>query len=399
MKFRLFILKRRVEAFFIFPFIQAGRIFSWLAPLKKEYDHFYFFPFYHIGGAEKVHAQIALATGNNNCIIFFTRKSHNKGFYETFKQSGCDIKDISKYTGNKWLYFLNLIYRGIITGYINRQQKQPLVFNGQCNFGYKISPWISRGIPQVELIHSLNSFSFIRIPFIPFIHKTIMISKKRIGDHKHLYQRYKIPDYFQDRIIYISNAIELPAEVKKKNDEKLKVLYVGRGTKEKRVHLVAQIAAEIYKIDTDIRFEMLGDVTEAIDPSSYPYIHFYGNQSDESFIRSVYQNAHVLMITSVTEGFPMVVIEAMAYGVAIIATPVGDIPFHVETERSGFLFSTIEDEKEMIQQGKNFILKLRSDPELLNKIQHHNIAYAKAHFNIEQFNASYVQVFQSLKQQ
>jgi hypothetical protein len=42
-----------------------------ISPLKKEYRVFFFFPFYHTGGAEKVHAQIANATGGNDCIIFF----------------------------------------------------------------------------------------------------------------------------------------------------------------------------------------------------------------------------------------------------------------------------------------------------------------------------------------
>ena len=138
-----------------------GRLFSRLNPLHKEYRIFFFFSFYHIGGAEKVHYQITQAAGGKDCIIFFTKKSHNKSFLHHFRGSGCEIKDISKYTDNKWFYFMNLIWRGIITGYMNRQIKLPVVFNGQCNFAYKISPWVRKEIFQVELIHSFNSFSYI----------------------------------------------------------------------------------------------------------------------------------------------------------------------------------------------------------------------------------------------
>ena len=144
--YRLFLIKRTVEDIFIFPFILAGRVMARLKPLKKEYRIFFFFPFYHTGGVELFNMRLSHAVGGKDCIIFFTRKSVNKRFYKEFEQSGCVLKDISKYTDTKWLYFLNLIFRGIITGYINSQQEKPVVFNGQSNFGYKISPWVNKRI-------------------------------------------------------------------------------------------------------------------------------------------------------------------------------------------------------------------------------------------------------------
>src|SRR6186713_824976 len=226
--YRLLLIKRMIEDVFIFPFILAGRLAAMISPLKKEYRIFFFFPFYHTGGAEKIHAQIANATGGNDCIIFFTKRSADDRFLDDFRKSGCNIKDISKFTDNKWLYFLNLFYRGMVTGYINKQQQKPIVFNGQCNFGYKISPWIKKDIPQLELIHSLNTFSYIRIPFLPFINRTVMISQRRVEDHKELYSVYKIPATLFDKIIHIPNAIQLPGKTFVKDDKTFNVLYVGR---------------------------------------------------------------------------------------------------------------------------------------------------------------------------
>src|SRR5258705_7699576 len=259
--YNLLLIKRMIEDIFIFPFIITGRLLALMRPLKKEYRVFFFFPFYHTGGAEKVHAQLANATGGNDCIIYFTKRSADDRFFNDFRKSGCKIKDISKFTDNKWLYFLNLFYRGIITGYINRQRQKPIIFNGQCNFGYKISPWIRKAVTQIELIHSFNTFSLIRIPFLPFISKTVMISRKRIEDHKEQYKRYKIPASFAGRIQYIPNAITLPQHVSPKSDNGLTVLYVGRGTAEKRVEIIAEIAHELRSDNTAfIKFEMLGDV-------------------------------------------------------------------------------------------------------------------------------------------
>ena len=142
--FKFLIIKRIIEDVLLYPFILIGRIIAIFTKPDKEYKVYYFFPFYHIGGAEKIHAQVAAATGGPDCIIYFTKKSANDGMLDSFKNSESTIKDISRYTDNKWLYFINLIYRGIISYQVNHQQQTPIVFNGQCNFAYKLSPWIDK---------------------------------------------------------------------------------------------------------------------------------------------------------------------------------------------------------------------------------------------------------------
>lgn len=398
MLFKLLIWKRTLEDLFIFPFVVLGRLIGQFKRLDKEYEIFFFFPFFHIGGAETVHSQIARGVGNERCIIFFTRKSHNDLFYERFKQSGCTIRDISRYTDNKWLYFLNLVFRGILSSYINRQKKPPLVFNGQCNLGYKIAPWIKKNIPQVELIHSYNSFSAIRLPFIPFITRTVMISHVTIGDHKKQYQRLGVPLRYTDRIQYIMNGIPLSAEktTREFNKESISVLYVGRGTREKRVHLIAEMARKMSAIDTSVHFSFVGKVDDAIPVGLHPYLHFYGNLNDAATIAAIYQNAGILMIVSDLEGFPMVIMEAMAYGCAIIATPVGDIPQHITNDRNGYLFSTVTDEAKIIEEGIAYILQLKNDPGKWKAISVSNQQYAYDNFSIANFNSRYRQLFSTL---
>lgn len=344
-----------------------------------------------------MHSQVAQAAGGKDCVIYFTKRSHNELFLQAFRDSGCDIINISGYTGSKWVYFLNLIWRGVISAYINRQEKKPVVFNGQCNFAYKMAPWVRKNIPQVELIHSLNTFSWIRIPFIPFITRTVMISRKRIEDHVQMYEKLSIPAAFLERIQYIPNAITLPSVPVKKAVEPFTVLFVGRGGLEKRLYLVTRIAQALNRQNSGIKFEILGDVTNVIDPSKFEFIVFHGNQSDPAFIQSVYDRGHVLILTSETEGFPLVIIEAMAHGAAIIATPVGDIPYHVKNGINGFLFSTITDETKIEQEGIDFIVNLQKDRQLLNSISDNNVRYAAEHFTIDKFNHAYQHLLGSIK--
>lgn len=398
MHYQLLRLKNKIENIFIFPFILIGRLLFLLHKKEPEYEIFFFFPFYHTGGAEKVHALIARATGSANSIIYFTRKSQDKTFYDDFENSGCTIKDISKFTDNKLFYFFNLIYRGYIAGLINSQTHQPLIFNGQCNFGYKISPWIKKEIPQVELLHSFNTFSWIRIPFLPLIRKTIMISQVRIEDHSRQYERLDIPEVYKSRIKYIVNGISLPAVVKEKDYKgNVKVLYVGRGTEEKRVHLIAKMAEQAAKRNLAVEFLFMGDVQEAIPERLQQHCKFLGHKSDEIEIDKVYQQSHIIMITSYTEGFPMVIEEGMARGCAVMATPVGDIPVHVKNNENGFLFSTIKDEELIVTEAIDFLTLLCSNRKLLKEMGDRNIDYAINHFSIQAFNRSYRDLFNELR--
>jgi glycosyltransferase involved in cell wall biosynthesis len=388
--YRFLLIKRFIEDIFIFPFILAGRFYAAIKPLKREYRIFFFFSFYQTGGAEKVHAQIVQAAGGADCIVYFTRHSTDTRFLGDFKRSGAMLIDISKFTDNKWLYFLNLIYRGIISAYINRQQKKPVVFNGQCNFAYKISSWLNKGIRQIELIHSLNTFSIIRIPFILFISKTIMISRKRIEDHKELYLRYKIPMMLAERIVYIPNGIPLPESVKTERPlSPFTVLYSGRSSPEKRIHLIMAMAKELHCRKEDVQFEMIGDLSDSADQAAFPFIKFHGNISDTEKINSIYSRAHLLLITSSAEGFPMVIMEAMTSGCAIMATPVGEIPFHIKNGENGFLFSSAVNETDIIREGCEIILRLKNNPEQWKKISATSICYATENFGIEKFNSSY----------
>ena len=400
MKYRSYILKRKIEDVLLLPFIAIGRLLAYLKPLDKAYETFYFFPFYHTGGAEKVHALITQATGNNRCIIFFTRKSADDNFYDDFVQSNCTIKNIAAYTDNKWLYFMNLIYRGMISGYINRQTLQPLVFNGQCNFGYKLSPWIKTQVPQIELIHSFNTFSLIRLPFLPFISKTVMISKLRIEDHLRQYKQLEVPQNFNTKIEYIVNGIQLPQQHFTKSYEvPLQVLYVGRGTGEKRVHFIAKMAAEAANKKLQVQFIFMGDVAGAIPAHLLPYCKLLGSKKDTAEIESVYQQAHVVIITSSTEGFPMVIEEGMAHGCTILSTPVGDVPYHVKQGINGFLFSSVNDEAVIIEEGIGYLTRLCEHKNMLVEMGETNKNYAIEHFGIEAFNNKYTELFNQLRKQ
>lgn len=64
--------------------------------------------------------------------------------------------------------------------------------------------------------------------------------------------------------------------------------------------------------------------------------HFAGHL-DENSVRSFYQNLHVLLLTSYSEGIPLTVLEALAMEIPVVATRVGGVGEAIETGINGLL--------------------------------------------------------------
>lgn len=64
---------------------------------------------------------------------------------------------------------------------------------------------------------------------------------------------------------------------------------------------------------------------------------FYGHVSDKTVLAQFYQRANVFVLPSLVEGFGIVLLEAMSYGLPIVATRVGAIPELVQDGINGLL--------------------------------------------------------------
>ncbi len=397
MTYRVYIFKRKLENIFIFPFIVVGKILARLRSPQKHYTKYFFFPFYHTGGAEKVHSLIVQCTADSNSIIFFTRKSADVTFLKDFLSSNAAVKDISKYTDNKWIFFMNLVYRGYISELINRSSRNPIVFNGQSNFGYKISPWIESSIKQVELIHALNTFSLIRIPFLSFYSRSITISREIIDKHRLFYKKIKVPDKVFSKFRFIENKIELPPKHYRKDwTMPLKVLFVGRNSIEKRIGLVAAIAKRFENVPEKIQFHFAGDVQAEVSNDVHALSVFHGNVTDRQVLNSVYRECHIVLIPSSTESGPFTLMEGMSQGCYIMSTKVGYVPLHIRHKENGFMFSDTFDENKILDEAFNFLQKAIADISLIKNGYEQRIDYAYEHFGMETFERNYRHLFDEL---
>jgi len=103
---------------------------------------------------------------------------------------------------------------------------------------------------------------------------------------------------------------------------------------------------------------------------------FYGWIKNPNTLKKVYNISDCFCLTSLSEGFPNVVLEAMSYGLPILSTKVGALPYWLDEGRN-ILFSSKNNPK---SYAKN-INKLFSSEELFNNISKNNLGDIKTKFS------------------
>ncbi|WP_181552517.1 glycosyltransferase family 4 protein [Desulfosalsimonas propionicica] len=166
----------------------------------------------------------------------------------------------------------------------------------------------------------------------------------------------------------IHNGIELPARAKHHNTESgITVGSAGRFFPVKDYPLMVEIARTIKEKGYPVAFELAGDgpqrdiIGERI--SSYGLDDAFLLKGHVEDMADFYAGIDVFLNTSVHEGIPMSILEAMSYGLPVVAPKVGGIMEIITDEVDGFL---IKDRNPMAFAEK--IIFLEDNPEILNKM-------------------------------
>lgn len=367
------------------PFVWLGRLAGFIFPLKTKHSIFLFFPNTDIGGSPRVNAELTHFLKDKNPIIIFSKKAHNNQYRERFEVEGVKILDLHRYIDNKLFHFMNFFFRGVLATWINKQP-HTLVFGGESIFFYKVIPHIRKDIRAVELNH-VHVWLPYTIGFIDRIDARIFSTCKLMEEVEQQYRDNNLPPHYFKKIFFIDNAIDIPF-YQPANNEKLQVFYIGRGSPQKRVHLVAHIAQKVNDKNLPVQFNFVGDVSKVINQKNYPYCKFYGNVKEEEQMQRIYETADVLILTSAFEGLPVVIMQMMSYGKVVVSTAVSGIPDYIFHEQNGLLiFATAENE--IIEEGVSHLERLLSDPNLRKTLGTRARKDAIDKFSRDSFEASY----------
>jgi glycosyltransferase involved in cell wall biosynthesis len=173
-------------------------------------------------------------------------------------------------------------------------------------------------------------------------------------------------------IEYIPNPISLKLEEKVKEyreingkQRKFALTFVGHVIKEKGIFELVNACSTVNEID---ELQIIGasypSMKEELSEISgkknnKEWLKFYGNIGNDEVL-DIIHDSNILVLPSYTEGFPMVILEAMSMGCAVIATDVGAIPdmLGVRSDLPCGICVPVRN----IDELRNAILSLVNDP-------------------------------------
>lgn len=154
----------------------------------------------------------------------------------------------------------------------------------------------------------------------------------------------KITDIIRSIGVKEERIIEIPSGVEKEfishtvahhNEPYRKFVFLGRAERRKGIIELNEVLKQLIGENRKFRFEFIGPIP-AENKLQHPSISYHGEIRDAQKIKSLLSQQDVLVCPSWSEGFPNVILEGMACGLAIIATNVGAVAAMVN-QNNGWL--------------------------------------------------------------
>ncbi len=120
-------------------------------------------------------------------------------------------------------------------------------------------------------------------------------------------------------------------------------------------------------------------------------VHYLGNLSDDLTLAATYAAVDAMVITSVQDNLPNVVLEAMACGTPCIGFKLGGIPDMIDHQINGYLAKPLDVDD--LSHGINWVL---DDVERLNRLSHQARAKTEQAFALERQSRRYQRLYQEL---
>jgi len=149
----------------------------------------------------------------------------------------------------------------------------------------------------------------------------------------------------------------------------VRVLCVGRLSPEKGHHGLLQALSELHRTIPPFRLTFIGDGPMRADLEARAQflglqdcVEFAGARAEEQVMEAL-SRAHVFVLPSLMEGLPVVLMEAMAHALPVVAPRVAGIPELVTDEGEGLLFAPSDWPALKLQ-----LRRILTDPDLRKRL-------------------------------
>lgn len=246
-------------------------------------------------------------------------------------------------------------------------------------------------IPQILLQNSLEKILFKRLIKIT---DTFIAIDKSTYDSLLEYGLTNVQNLPNPLSPTIANIIaSLPDCSRSQNT----VLFVGHVLRTKGIYELTKACSAIPNIYLEIFGHcddiVRNDILQQVPKDFHDHIEFRGNCDIKDVIQAM-KSCTIFVLPSYSEGFPNVILEAMAAGCAIVATPVGAIPQMLE-EKNGKQYGVFVKPKDSISLSTT-ISSLLDDEKLKSELRKNVQKRVSERYNIESIWAELANIWTSL---
>jgi len=318
-----------------------------------------------LGGIERVVCNLSTALIENGFQI---------RIISLFKSNDCIKYPISSEVNIIYIYNFNIInYRLNFLRFLFSKNFKKYI---SCN-SITISTYSVFSI-LIAIFRRKTSKSVIASEHSAFSAHSKIIQVLRLFFYRYLRNVVVLTNYdFLTFSRYLKNVVLIPNAVtdfktdkqfsKKNYQSEFKCIAVGRFSKVKRYHLFIELAAHVFQLNRQICFELIGsgpelDFYKALVLKYGGMINIKITDSNNN-ISNLYNSASILIITSETEAFPMVLIEANSFGIPVISVecPIGPLEMILDNF-NGYKYP----EQDFIRLASDKIVELFNDRQLLS---------------------------------
>ncbi|XQW85363.1 glycosyltransferase family 4 protein [Thalassotalea piscium] len=225
---------------------------------------------------------------------------------------------------------------------------------------------------------------------MPYIDSITFVSQEGKDIFQRTHHWHNVPSYVIDNGVLIQ-----PIEKSASESVGLRIGSVGRMIPLKnQIALLRSASLLPLSVQENLEIHYFGDgecmaaLQEYNSQQDWPVkVFFHGMVNDRNVI---YSSFDVLAVTSETEGLSMVIIEAMANYIPVVATDVGGNPKLVIDNKTGYLFDYNDDVK-LAQLLEAFSAHKQS----INDLGEQAFAYIKEQFSLEATAKKYAELYQA----
>jgi len=159
--------------------------------------------------------------------------------------------------------------------------------------------------------------------------KIIFISSSIEYNFYHLSYVRSIKETLIEKAITISNGIDdlwLKNIRSRKNLKPSRIIYIGNFTRNKNVKNLIKAFLLLHGQNKSLRLDLVGkggaDEKKIIELAmlNKDKINYHGPIYDKERLKAIYQNAHIFAMTSISETFGLVYLEALSQGIPIVCS-------------------------------------------------------------------------------